>query len=50
LLIPGILHLENRVGEKIVTTIVRKGFELYGGSVTNFVKILQEVLQTQVLE
>jgi len=29
LLIPCILHLENRVGEKILTMILRKGLELW---------------------
>jgi hypothetical protein len=29
LLIPCILHLENRVGEKIITMILQKGFDLW---------------------
>jgi len=31
LLIPCILHLENRVGEKIITMILRKGLEFWNG-------------------
>jgi hypothetical protein len=32
LLIPCISHLENRVGEKILAMILRKGMELWSGA------------------
>jgi hypothetical protein len=43
-LIPSILHLENRVTEKRLTMILRYGLEKYAGSKMEFV-----VIQTQVL-
>jgi hypothetical protein len=44
ILIPSILHLENRVTEKRLTMILRYGLEKYTGSKMEFV-----VIQTQVL-
>ena len=44
LLLPCILHCENRVGEKIVMTIISKGFELNGESVMQFVKEVQHII------
>jgi hypothetical protein len=47
LLIPCILHLENRAGEKLVTTIIKKGLDLYdSGPKEDFLKALQHMFQT----
>ena len=49
LLIPCILHLENRVGEKMVTTIIRKGLDLYdSGPKEEFILTLQHTFQTKI--
>lgn len=48
-LIPCILHLENRVGEKIVTMILRKGLELWQGPKLTYIKRMEVVFQRQVL-
>ncbi len=49
LLIPCILHLENRVGEKIVTMILRKGLEICSVSSAVYLDRLQAVFQKTVL-
>jgi len=49
LLIPCILHLENRVGEKILTMILRKAIELCSTSKKTFIDDLEVVFQQQVL-
>ena len=37
------------MGEKIITCIIQKGFELHSGSVKTFVERTQEIIRTQVL-
>jgi hypothetical protein len=49
LLIPCILHLENRIGEKILTIILRKGLDAYQGSKDHFVQLVQDLIQTKIL-
>ncbi len=50
LLIPCILHLENRVGEKILTMLLRKGLDLWHGSPRkSYIQTLEKVIQQQVL-
>ncbi len=49
LLIPCILHLENRVGEKILTMILWKAIELCSTSKKTFIDDLEVVFQQQVL-
>jgi hypothetical protein len=49
LLIPCILHLENRVGKKILTMILRKGMELCSTSKKKFIDELEVVFQWQIL-
>ena len=55
LLIPCVLHLENRANEKIITCILRYGLNQFmGSSVTDvsaksFILLLQDVIQKQVL-
>ena len=49
LLIPCILHLENRVGEKIINMILRSRFDLYEGPKMQFIQQLTETFQTKVL-
>jgi hypothetical protein len=49
LLIPCILHLENRIGEKIVTMIIRLGLEKSERAASVFITELQEVFQKEVL-
>jgi len=49
LLIPCILHLENRVGEKIISIIIKKGTDLYDlGRKEDFIEQLSKTFQTQV--
>lgn len=49
LLIPCILHLENRAGEKIITTIIRKGLDLYAlGPKEEYLLSLERTFQTKV--
>ena len=49
LLIPCILHLENRVGEKIISCIVKKGLDLYdSGPKEEFLSNLSRTFQTKV--
>ncbi len=45
LLIPCILHLENRVGEKIVTMIIRKGLDICRISSTTYLQNLEAIFQ-----
>jgi hypothetical protein len=48
LLIPCILHLENQVGEKNISTIVKKGLDLYNlGPKEVFIKNLNQTFQTK---
>jgi hypothetical protein len=49
LLIPCILHLENRVGEKIITIILRKGLEDFQGLPMQYISQMEHVLQCKVL-
>jgi hypothetical protein len=49
LLIPCILHLENRVGEKIVNMMIRFGFQKRQQSAAAFISELQEVFRKEVL-
>jgi len=49
LLIPCILHLENRVGEKILTMILRHGLDLCGDSCTAYLERMQSLFQTSIL-
>jgi len=49
LLIPCILHLENRIGEKMITTILRKALDLYGNpSKEDFIKNIQRMIQRSI--
>jgi len=49
LLIPCILPLENRVGEKIISTIIKKGIDVYDlGRKEGFIEQLSKTFQTQV--
>ncbi len=50
LLIPCILHLENHVGEKIITMILWKGFNQFQGSAMEYIKMLQDTIQSNVLD
>jgi hypothetical protein len=49
LLIPCILHLENRIGEKKITIILRKGLDKYNGRKRDYIELLENVFQTKVL-
>ncbi len=53
LLIPCVLHLENRCNEKILTSIIRLGFNLSGSrsdaNAKNFILSLQCVIQSHIL-
>jgi hypothetical protein len=49
LLIPCILHLENRVGEKIITMILRKGMEEYQGPTSQYLSEMEHIMQCKVL-
>ncbi len=49
LLIPCILHLENRVGGKIITMILRKGMEQFKGQSIHYIKEMQGIIQCKVL-
>jgi hypothetical protein len=48
-LIPCILHLENHVGEVVVTMIIRLGLEKSERAASAFITELQEVFQKEVL-
>jgi hypothetical protein len=50
LLISCILHMENRVGEKMLTMILRKGLELWSGSPwEKYIEVMQAVFQQKIL-
>jgi hypothetical protein len=49
LLIPCILHLENRVGEKLITIILRKGLDTYRGPKGHYLKFVEDAFQRQIL-
>jgi len=49
LLIPCILHLENRAGEKIITMILRRGLEIWPGPKKEYLKRIEHTFQTEVL-
>jgi hypothetical protein len=49
LLIPCILHLENRVGEKIISMIIWLGLEKCNQPTISFISKLQDVFRTEVL-
>jgi len=49
LLIPCILHLENRVGEKIITMILQKGFDLWSEPKKKYLEHIEKIIQTKVL-
>jgi len=44
-----ILHLENRVGEKIINMVLRFGFQKRQQSATSFISKIQELFQKEVL-
>jgi len=49
LLIPCILHLENRIGEKMITIILRKGLNDFRGSKEEYMKHMDELFKTKFL-
>jgi len=49
LLIPCILHLENRVGEKILTMILRKGMEYFNDSPMRYLTQMENFIQRSIL-
>jgi hypothetical protein len=49
LLMPCILHLENRVGEKNITKIACKGLDYWKGPKKKKMKKLAHIIQTKVL-
>jgi hypothetical protein len=49
LLIPCILHLENRIGEKIITMILRKGLDIYPNRKEEYITSMQNIFRMQVL-
>jgi hypothetical protein len=49
LLIPCILHLENRVGEKMITIILRKALDDFCGRKEQFAEQMNTTFQTKVL-
>lgn len=49
LLIPCILHLENRVGEKMLTIILRKALDEYRGPKEDFLAHMNHTFKTKVL-
>jgi predicted transcriptional regulator len=49
LLVPCILHLENRVGEKLLNTILRKAIDLQNnGQKEHFLKAMQHTFQSKI--
>lgn len=48
-LIPCILHLENHVGEKIMTIIIRKALDEYWGQKEAFLAHMNNIFKTRVL-
>lgn len=49
LLTPCILHLENRIGEKIITIILRKGLHSYQGEKQEYIYMIQDTFWTKIL-
>jgi hypothetical protein len=49
LLIPCILHLENRVGEKMITIILRKAMDEFRGRKEDFQSTMNTTFKTKVL-
>jgi hypothetical protein len=49
LIIPCILHLENRVGEKIITIILRRALDDFRGQKDDFIEKINEVFKTKIL-
>ena len=49
ILIPCILHCENRVGEKIITIILRRQLDKFSGQKMDFIDAMDETFQTKVL-
>jgi hypothetical protein len=49
LLIPCILHCENRVGEKILTTILRRQLDHFHGPKASFIERMDYIFRTEVL-
>ncbi len=49
LLIPCILHCENRVGEKIITIILRRELDRFVGRKIEFIKRMEYAFQTAIL-
>jgi hypothetical protein len=49
LLIPCILHLENRIGEKMITIILRKALNDFSGRKDDFISHMNAVFRTKVL-
>jgi len=49
LLIPCILHLENRVGEKMITIILRKALNAFLGRKDNFITRMDTFFQSKIL-
>jgi hypothetical protein len=49
LLIPCILHLENRIGEKMITIILRKALNDFSGQKDDFISHMNNVFRTKVL-
>jgi hypothetical protein len=49
LLIPCILHLENRISEKIITIILRKGLDEFQGRKEDYISTMESIFQKKVL-
>jgi hypothetical protein len=49
LLILCIFHLENHIGEKIITIILRKGLDLFQGRKEDYIKMMENLFWTKVL-
>jgi len=49
ILIPCILHCENRVGEKIITILLRRQLDKFIGPKINFIDAMDETFQTKIL-
>jgi hypothetical protein len=49
LLIPCILHLENRVGEKLLTMILRIGMDHWPSTHKNYIEVIELFFRTQIL-
>ncbi len=49
LLIPCILHLENKVGEKLLTMILRIGMDHWPSTHKNYIEVIELFFRTQIL-